>query len=1266
MTDRVSLTGRPFILRDAAGRYLAALGAVCAVAGGVYWFGIQPENLIPGLALFIALLTLAALARLSRMLRAEKIATGVRVAELEEAVQAQRESEARYREIVEISPDAVLVIRGGEIVYVNPATLQLLGAKDGSEIIGKTPADLVHPDERASVAQRTLDAVSGKRPLTAERRMIRMDGSEVEVESRVIPFVYEGKPASQVILRDITERRAAERKLRAAELKFRSIFDNAQEGIFQNTPEGVFLSANPALARMLGFSSPEDLIRERNDLGRQGYAKPEERAEFQRRLEREGVINNYEYEVKRKDGGRIWVSENVRIVRDAAGKTLYYEGSVQDITARKQSEEALRRSAERFRSFTEATALIVWQTDPGGRVLGDLPSWRAYTGQTAGELLGLGWVDAVHPQDRAQTLQHWEECRAEKKTFEMEYRLLRADGVYRLFAVRGVPVLEADGSIREWVGSNADITERQRAEEVLRESEQRFRFLNALSEASRALTKPADILRTVVNLVGEHLAVSRCSYAEMESDGEHFVIPHAFTAGCESRLGRFQLADFGPHARQKMIDGQTLVVSHVNNDAAFAGQTENYAALEIGALIACPLLRQGRLLAIMMVQQTAPRRWTDAEIVLVKEVAGRCRAIIERASAEFVLRENEQHLRLVIAASNDGIWECDLKNGALSCSERMHEMLGLDPETFTPTMDALAALVHPEDRYSLRDALNGPEKGDGRSEAHLRIRRPDGSYGQFPFRGLSVLDPEGRPMRVVGSISDLTHMLQAERKLVEQANLLNLAHDAIVVRDMTGRVEFWNHGAEVLYGWSAEEAAGRLSSELFEDADPETLRTAQATLIETGSWSGECEHSTHAGDSVTVRSRWSLLRDEEDKPKSALIINTDITEQKRIERQFLRAQRLESLGTLASGVAHDLNNVLLPIMMAAPVLRGEENPEERERFLEIVEASARRGSEIIKQVLTFARGADGERMLLQPIYLLDEVKKIASQTFPKLIAVRTDYAENIRLIEADPTQLHQVLLNLSINARDAMPHGGSLRLAVENFDVDPALASITPDASPGPHIVFKVEDNGDGIPAAVIDKIFDPFFTTKTIGTGTGLGLSTVAGIVRSHGGFIQVESTTGHTSFRIYLPAKEAAEAAYPLEHDAHVPPGHGQIVLVVDDEPSIREVAEVILTNHGYRVYTAEDGPAALAIFAQQIGQIGIVVVDLVMPMMSGRALVRALRRIDPQVKIMVSTGRMDELELSEVEALGVEGVLLKPYTTRNLLLKLGLYLRGLQPAA
>ena len=210
--------------------------------------------------------------------------------------------------------------------------------------------------------------------------------------------------------------------------------------------------------------------------------------------------------------------------------------------------------------------------------------------------------------------------------------------------------------------------------------------------------------------------------------------------------------------------------------------------------------------------------------------------------------------------------------------------------------------------------------------------------------------------------------------------------------------------------------------------------------------------------------------------------------------------------------------------------------------------------------------------------------------------------------------------------------------------------------------MIEISDTGTGIPREVIDKIFDPFFTTKTIGAGTGLGLSSAAGIVRSHGGFIQVESEPGRTSFKIYLPAKDAADAADPLQADTLVPRGRGQTILVVDDEPAIREVAEVILSNHGYLVHTAEDGPTALAIFTQQIGHIGVVVTDLVMPLMSGRALVHALRRIDPQVKILVSTGRAEELELSEVEALGVEGILLKPYSTRNLLLKLSLILRDL----
>ncbi len=1172
-----------------------------------------------------------------------------------------REDQTHYRALVDHSPDAVLVICEEKIVFVNPATLELLAAALPADLLGRSPAELVHPDERAEVEQRTREATKGQRAVTTERRMRRLDGTEVEVESRVIPFLSEGKPAVQVILRDITARRTAERELRAAEAKYRSIVDNALEGIFQNTPDGVFLSANPALARMLGFESPEALIRERQDLARQSYADPAQRAEFQRLLEEKGVVSNFEYEVRRKDQSRIWVSENVRAVRDPAGKTLYYEGSVQDITARKHSEEELRRSVQRFRSFTKATAQIVWQTSPDGLVLEDLPTWRAYTGLTTEEIHGSGWLTSLHPDDRVPALQRWAASRAAKSLYETEYRLRRADGQYRYFAVRGVPVLDADGSIREWVGTSTDITERKQADEILRESEQRFRLLNALNEASRPLTQPAEILATVVQLLGAHLGVSRCTYTEMEPDDVHFVTPHQFTKGCAEITGRHPLANFGAHTQSRLLEGRTLVLRDVDTELTSAEERAAYAAGETKAIVVCPLLKEGRLLAMISVQQNEPRAWTEGEIALVTEVSGRCRAIVERASADLVLRRSEEHLRLVIAASNDGIWEHNYRTGALHCSERMFELLGLDPQKFKPTVAALTALLHPEDRAAFAKAVAEPEDTGGRTEAHTRIRRPDGSYGHFLFRGSAVLDAEGQPIRVIGSIADLTSTLQAERKLLEQANLLNLAHDAIMVRDMQGRVEFWNHGAEALYGWTAAEAQDRLTGEFLERDDPDALTAAQRTLIETGVWSGECRHETKQGTPVVVRSRWSLVRDDEGKPKSMLVINTDITEQKKIEQQFLRAQRLESVGTLASGVAHDLNNVLLPIMMAAPVLRGEEDQAERDRFLDIVESSARRGADIIKQVLTFARGADGDRILLQPIYLLDEVCKIARQTFPKSITLHKSYEENTRPIEADPTQLHQVLLNLAINARDAMPSGGVLRLQVKNVEVDAHMAEGFPDASAGPHVMFKVSDTGDGIPPDMIDKIFDPFFTTKNVGVGTGLGLSTTAGIVRSHGGFIQVASEPGHTSFKIFLPARSAADVSQPLPNDVLIPRGRGQTILVVDDEPCIREVAEVILTNHGYHVFTAEDGPTALAIYAQQIGHVDVVVTDIAMPIMSGLVFVRSLRRIDPAAKVIVSTGRAELGELAEIAELNVEGFLAKPYTTRSLLLKLSQVLQG-----
>ena len=559
--------------------------------------------------------------------------------------------------------------------------------------------------------------------------------------------------------------------------------------------------------------------------------------------------------------------------------------------------------------------------------------------------------------------------------------------------------------------------------------------------------------------------------------------------------------------------------------------------------------------------------------------------------------------------------------------------------------------LHPEDRDRAIGVLTNALKGDGYS-IEYRLRHKDGSYHWVQDNNRVVRDAAGKPKHTVGVWTDITERKRAEDRLREQADIIDRAQDAVIVRDFTSDlVTVWNSGAERLYGWSANEAIGRPMGELIfgESNDRETLLEQ---LVATGEFRGEIKHRAKDGREVIVDARATLIRNDDGTPRSVLGINTDITEQKKLETHLLRAQRLESIGTLASGVAHDLNNILVPILMAAPMLRNDLPKKERLKFLDIVESSAERGSLIVRQVLTFARGAGGDRVLLQPIYLLAEIAKIVAETFPKAIRVRTSYPEDLWLIEGDPTQLHQVLLNLCVNARDAMPEGGNLSLSAENFDVDEHYATMTPGLKPGPHVLINVIDTGGGIRPHIVDKIFDPFFTTKEPGKGTGLGLSTVLGIVKSHGGVVNVYSGATGSTFRVLLPAAPAARSPAELEAHTEIPIGHGETILLIDDEMAIREVGKAVLSQGGYKVLTADDGPSALAIFAQQSKKIDIVLTDSEMPTMSGLMLARTLRKMASETKIILSTARDSDFNETDLSNVGVQACLGKPYTRETLL--------------
>jgi two-component system cell cycle sensor histidine kinase/response regulator CckA len=408
------------------------------------------------------------------------------------------------------------------------------------------------------------------------------------------------------------------------------------------------------------------------------------------------------------------------------------------------------------------------------------------------------------------------------------------------------------------------------------------------------------------------------------------------------------------------------------------------------------------------------------------------------------------------------------------------------------------------------------------------------------------------------------------------------------------------------------------------------------------------------GQVVHTRLTASAVRAADGSLEYAIRMVEDITERKNLEAQLLRAQRLESIGTLAGGIAHDLNNVLAPILMSCQLLKLDARDDHTRKLINAIKHNAERGADLIKHILSFARGAQERRIPILARQLVREIVGIATGTFPKSIQVRADLPPDLWTVSGDPTQLHQVLLNLCVNARDAMPSGGELSITAENVELDAERAAVNPEGKAGPYVVFKVSDTGTGIPPDIRDKIFDPFFTTKEIGKGTGLGLFTALGIVKSHGGFMVLQTQPGKgTTFYIWLPAMSTHPAADTDSDEPRIlPRGHGEIVLVVDDEASVRTITKQTLEAYGYSVLTAADGVDALATYARRLDDIQVVLTDTMMPLMDGTTLIYALKKLNPSVRVIAASGLSGPDQDDRARAAGARHILPKPFTADILL--------------
>jgi PAS domain S-box-containing protein len=629
---------------------------------------------------------------------------------------------------------------------------------------------------------------------------------------------------------------------------------------------------------------------------------------------------------------------------------------------------------------------------------------------------------------------------------------------------------------------------------------------------------------------------------------------------------------------------------------------------------------------------------------IVLRIVGSIIDVTERQQA----KEELLRIKTAVDFATDAICILDPKGRSAFHNRSFIKLTGYTPAELNTAGGVCKIFADP---VSAERATHSLGESGSWSETVCLKRREGGSIELF-LRATAVKNAQGNSAAVIIVGTDLREEKEAQRKIAEQAALLEQATDAILVQDLEGRVQYWNKSAEQVFGWTAAEIAGERVQE-FIYGELEAFESAMAGVLRDGSWAGDVTKITREGRQVTVEDRWTLLRDDAGEAKSILAINTDVTQRKKLEAQFLRAQRLESIGTLAGGIAHDLNNVLGPIIMAVDLFKEKMSEPGDLELLETVEVSARRGAEMVRQVLSFARGIEGRKSLVRPVRLLKEVAKIARETFSKSITVVTNVPEEVWTLPGDSTQLHQVLLNLCVNARDAMPAGGRLTLAAANLEIDAQFATMHSGARPGAYVVITVCDTGTGMPSEILEKIFEPFFTTKEIGKGTGLGLSTTLSIIQSHGGFISTESEVDRgTSFKVFLPADVSELASAPESDSQEMIRGNGETILVIDDESSVRTITRQTLEAFGYKVIVASDGAEGVAAYAKHGGGIAAVITDMMMPVMDGAATIRALMRLNPTVRIIAASGLISKAADAESAGEGVKHFLPKPYTAGTML--------------
>jgi PAS domain S-box-containing protein len=953
-----------------------------------------------------------------------------------------------------------------------------------------------------------------------------------------------------------------------------------------------------------------------------------------------GIGKRTEYRFLRKDGSIRYIESQGDVIKDKDGKVKNVIVVSRDVTERKQLENRIRFLALALSSTKECFLL----TDLDSKIIFVNKAFCQTFGYREEELIGKK-INILYSSKNDKQLPKEIIKSTLKGEWKGELYSKRKDGTYFPIELWTSILKDDTGKIVGMIGIARDITEQKKSEKLQ----------SAIYKISNAALNSENLqvlFDQIHQIVSELMPAKNFYIALYDKRNEILSFPYFVDEYDKPPMPKKLGKGLTEYVLRK---GKPLLVTPTIFDELLKKkEIESIGAPSIDWL-GVPLKIKNKTIGVLVVQSyTEGIRYSESDKDVLVFVSEQIATAIERKRSEKALLESEARLNEAQRIAQIGSWELDIQKNILKWSDEIYRMFDIDPKQFGASYEAFLNSIHPEDREFVNKAY--AESLETRKPYNIehRLLMRDGSIKYVQERCKTFYDNNGKPIRSIGTVQDITDRKKFEEKIIEQAELIEMVPSAIYIRDMYHRILFWSKGAEKTYGWTKEDVYGKSVLELFyKPENLEHFNEIMSLLLEKGTWTGELKHLNKAGKEIIIDGYWRLLYDNEGKPKSILCVNTDITEKKLLERQHLRSQRMESIGTLVGGIAHDLNNVLAPILLSLEIFKRKFQDETSQEMLDTLGKTVERGAGIVKQVLTFARGAEGERAIIQPRHIISDLIKVMQETFPKSISIKTEISKNLWVISADPNQLHQIILNLCINARDAMPDGGILTIEAENIHIDTNYTRTHIDAKVGPYVLISVSDTGIGIPQENIDRIFEPFFTTKELGKGTGLGLSTVLSLVKGHGGFINVYSEPSKgTKFKVYLPAIEGDELSIINPKREELPIGNGESILIIDDEDSICQITKETLEAHGYKVYTAHEGKEGIEIFKKYKDEIDLVITDIMMPTMDGLTAIRELRKIKHGVKIIASSGLMEDARTVQIKENNIEGILVKPYTAEKLL--------------